>query len=109
MAERRADVAKYILVTLTTGPNTVWSAVAASAFLGLMALALMALGSGPGFLAGVIGAGAASLLMAFRGVLARPQPAWYRRILQALAVTALLVAIAAAAVVGVSIVLRFAQ
>jgi hypothetical protein len=94
---------------MVTRPNTVWSSIVAGVFILLMFMAIRALDSGPALLAPLVAAGAASLYMGFRGTLARPQPAWYRRVLEVLAVLMLIIAAVSAAVAGILVVLRLAR
>lgn len=98
-----------VLRALITGPNTEWSSMALGAFILLMFMAIRALDSGPLILAPLAAAGAASLFMGFRSNLARPQPAWYRRVLEALTLLLLIVATVAAAVVGILLVVHLSR
>jgi hypothetical protein len=95
-----------VLRAAVTGPNTVWSSVAAGAFLMLMFLAIKTLGSGRSLLAPLLAAGAGSLFMGFRGTLGRPQPVWYRRLLEAAALVLIVTAIGSALLAGLLVVLR---
>jgi hypothetical protein len=94
---------KDVLATFINGPNTLWSSLAAAVLISLMLMAIRILNNGPGALAALVAIGAAALLMAFRGHLGRPQPGWYRRILQGLAVSALVVYLGSAVVVAISL------
>lgn len=99
------DVAR----TVVTGRLTVWGSMAVGTFILLMFMAIRELGSGPPLLAPLLAASAASLFVGFRGDLARPQPAWYRRVLEGLAILLLIVAAVSAAVTGILVVLHLAR
>jgi hypothetical protein len=101
-------VGKDLLYKLTTGGRSFWGSLALGLFIVLMVAAIQAIGDGPGILAALIAAGAATLFMVFR-VSPSGRPAWATWIKQRLSGLFLLVAAGSAAVVGVLVVLHIAR
>jgi hypothetical protein len=109
MAGPGAGSTKDVLRSIVTGPSSRWVEVAALALIALMLMAIKTLGGGPGLAAALLAVGAVSLLMAVRGILARPQPAWYRWFLRGLGVLSLVGTVGSAAVVVVAVVAKLVR